>query len=232
MITPTTITTQDQIYLTGSPINLKLQNVAKDITIKSAVCEVYVWNGNLNTPPTLPNYTLVADKVSSKDNYINFQVAEIIQSHITGTKFAWQSGDGQPSIAGEGVFFHYRYQITNQNVTIETAVESYTGFATLGYRLDYEQVGSTIGQPYLGLVPINYSRNYAPQIKYYKREFDFTKSLGICTSENFIKSTQNVPTVTKCQLGEKFLVVYINRLGVWDYFTPYGKVIKSFLRRL
>jgi hypothetical protein len=227
MITPTTITTQDQIYLTGSPINLKLQNVAKDITIKSAVCEVYVWSGNLNAPPTLPNYTLVADKVSSKDNYINFQVAEIIQSHITGTKFAWQSGDGQPNIAGEGVFFHYRYQITNQNETIETEVESYTGFATLGYRLDYEQVGSTIGQPYLGLVPINYSRNYASQIKYYKREFDFTKSLGSCTSENIILSTQNVPSVTKCQLGDKFLVVYINRLGLWDYFTPYGKVIKS-----
>jgi hypothetical protein len=227
MITPTTITTENQIYLTGSPINLKIQNANQDTTIKSVVCEVYIWNGNLNTPPTLPNYTLVSDKISAADNYINFQIAEILASHITGTKFAWQSGDGQPSISGEGTFFHYKYQVTNENAIIETAVESYTNFATLGWRYDFEQVGDVGLQPYLGLIPQNYNRNYAPQIKYYARDFDYTKTLETCTSENIIVSAVNTPTKTKCQLGEKFLVVYINRLGLWDYFTPYGKVIKS-----
>ena len=228
MIIPTTITTEDQIYLTGSPVNIRIRNANGDTTIKSVVCELYVWSGALNSPPALPSYTLVADKVSANDNYINFQISEIIASHIKGTKFAWTSGDNAPSIAGEGVFFHYKYQVTKQNGTVESPVESYTNFATLGYRWDYEQVGDTENQqPYLGLVPINYNRKYTERIKYFKRDFDFTKSLGACTSENIISSTVNVPTSTKCQLGDKYLIVYLNRHGLWDYFTTYGKAVKS-----
>jgi len=230
MITPTTITTEDQIYLVGSPVNLRIRNANADTTIQRVVCELYIWSGALNTPPTLASYTLVADKVSKNDNYINFEISEIIASHINGTKFAWASGDNAPSIAGEGVFFHTKHQCTSTAGT-ETPVESYTKFATKGFRYDFEQVGdvamSTAFQPYLGLIPINYSRNYTDKIKYFKRSFDFTKSLIECTSENIIKSEVNVPTVTKCQLGDKYLIVYINRLGLWDYFTTYGKAIKS-----
>jgi len=228
-ITPTTITTEDQIYLTGSPINIRITNLAQDSAIQSVQCELYVWAGDLDTPPATASYTLIANKVSSTDNYINFQISEILASHINGTKFAWLSGDNAPSIAGEGVFFQYKYVVTN--VTAEAAAESVTNFATMGYRFDFEQVGdialSSNKQPYLGLLPINYSRKYTEEIKYFKREFDFTKSLGTCTSENIIKSTVNTPSATQCQLGDKFLVVYINRLGLWDYFTPYGKAIKS-----
>ena len=68
MITPTTITTEDQIYLSGSPINLRLTNLAQDTTIKSVLCNLYVWNGDLNTPPENPNYSLIADKISKNDN--------------------------------------------------------------------------------------------------------------------------------------------------------------------
>jgi len=225
-ITPTAITTEDQIYLTGSPVNLRIRNDGQDTTIKSVVVELYIWSGNLNNPPPLASYTLVADKVSANDNYINFQIAEIIASHINGTKFAWASGDNAPSIAGEGVFFHYKYQVTS--ATVEAPVESYTNFATMGYRLDFEQLGDVgMQQPYLGLIPINYTRNYTERIKYFKRDFDFTKTLEDCTSENIILSTVNTPTSTKCQLGDKYLVVYINRLGLWDYFTTYGKAVKS-----
>lgn len=229
-ITPTTITTEDQIYLAGSPINITIRNIAQSTLIKSAVAELYVWNGNLNSPPPLASYTLVADKVSKSDNYVNFQISEIIASHINSTKFAWTSGDNQPSISGEGVFWQIKYQVTNES-NIETEVESTTKFSTMGWRLDYEQVGNIVGvsvrQPYLGLVPINYNRNYSPSIKYFKRSFDFTKTLGTCTSENIILSTVNTPTSTKCQLGDRYLVAYINRWGLWDYFTTYGKAVKS-----
>jgi hypothetical protein len=234
MITPTTITTEDQIYLTGSPVNLRIKNLAGDATISSVVVELYVWSGDLDTPPTLPSYTLVADKVSIQDDYINFQISEIIASHINGTKFAWASGDVAPSIAGEGVFFQYKYEVTSVVDSIpelEAAVTSVSNFATKGYRYDYEQVGdiamSSNNQPYLGLTPINYTRHYTDRIKYYKREFDFTKTLAECTSENIILSTVNEAACTKLQLGDKYLVVYINRLGLWDYFTPYGKAIKT-----
>jgi len=228
MITPTTITTEDQIYLVGNgtPVNIRVQNANADSTIKSMVLELYIWSGNLNTPPTLASHTFPVEKVSAGDNYINIQVAEIIASYIKGTKFAWATGDNAPSIAGEGVFFHYKYQVIS--ATVEAPVESYTNFATLGYRWDYEQIGDTENQqPYLGLVPINYNRKYTEHIKYFKRDFDFTKTLIDCTSENIILSTHVVPTSTKCQLGDKYLVVYLNRHGLWDYFTTYGKAVKS-----
>lgn len=230
-ITPTTITTEEQIFLTGSPINLRISNFNNDNTIKSAVCELYIWSGNLNAPPVLPSYTLVGDKVSADDDYINFQIAEVLRSHITGTKFAWTAGDEQPSIAGEGVFWQTKHQVTNEDLEVEAAYEGLTNLATLGYRYDFEQVGdiadSSEIQPYLGLLPINYNRNYTDKVKYYRRNFDFTKTLELCTSENIISSTVFTPTTTKCQKGDKFLVVYINRLGLWDYFTPYGKSVKS-----
>ena len=230
-ITPTTITTEDQIYLASSPINLRLQNLNKDNTISSVVCELYIWRGNLNEPPEVASYTLKASKVSKKDNYINFEISDKVASHITNTRFSFNAGVTPPSVINEGVFFAYKNQVTNENATVETAVESVSNFATNGYRFDFEQIGDTAGialnQPYLGLFPINYNRNYTDKLKYYKRYFDFTQPLISCTSENIISSTVNIPTVTKCQLGNKFLIVYINRLGLFDYFTPFGKVVKA-----
>lgn len=227
-ITPTTITTEEQIYLTGSPINIFVQNANADNTISKALIELYIWNGNLNDPPTSPTKSLTPSKVSKTDTKIYAQIAEILASYINQTKFAWTSGESAPSIAGEGVFFQLKYTITNENGTIETAVERPTNFATQGYRLDYEQIGTqTINQPYNGLVPINYNRNYTERINYYQRSFDFTKTLSECTSENIIKSTQFTPTKLKCQLGDAYLVVYINRWGLFDYCTTYGKAVKS-----
>jgi len=227
-VTPTTITTEDQIYLTGSPINLRIQNFNQDSTIKTARLELYIWNGNLNNPPIYPTHVLKADKVSKNDDYINFQVSEILASYIDKTKFAWISGDSEPSLSGEAVFWQTKQIVTNENGTIETPYESLTNLATLGYRFDFEQIGTPLdNQPYNGLIPINYERNYTERINYYQRSFDFTKSLLECTSENIIKSNQFTPTKTKCQLGDKYLVVYINRLGLWDYFTPYGKAVSS-----
>ena len=230
-VTPTTISTEGQIYLTGSPINLRLRNLNSDNTIASVVCELYIWSGSLDTPPSIASYTLVASKVSSEDDYINFQISEIVRSHINLTRFAWVSGNDAPNIAGEGVFFQFKYQVTNSTAVVESFVESSSKFATLGYRYDVEQVGdiagSTTGQPYLGLVPINYSRNYTNRINYYKRYFDFTLSVALCTSENIITNTVNPVVVCKEQLGDKFLIAYINRIGLWDYFTTYGKAVKS-----
>ena len=227
-ITPTTITTEDQIYLTGNAIKIRVQNFNNDATIKSAVVEIYIWNGNLNNPPTNATQTLKGVKASKTDTYIEFQIAEIIASYITGTKFSWISGDNAPSLSGEGVFFQLKHQVTNENGTIEAAYESLTNFATLGYRYDFEHIGNVLdGQPYNGLLPINYNRNYSERIKYFQRSFDFTKILSECTSENIISSAVFTPTNTKCQLGDKYLIVYINRLGLWDYFTPYGKAVES-----
>lgn len=227
-VTPTVITTEDQIYLTGSPINIRIQNFNQDTTIKTAVVEVYIWNGSLNTPPASASHTLRADKVSKNDDYVNFEISEILSSYINATKFSWISGDNAPSIAGEGVFFQLKSQVTNENGSIEAAYESLSNFATLGYRFDFEQVGNVLdGQPYLGLIPINYNRNYEESIKYNQRSFDFTQLLANCTSENIILSTPFVPTTTKCQLGDKYAVAYINRLGLWDIFTPYGKAVES-----
>lgn len=226
-VTPTIINSENQIYLANSPIHIRLHNLAKDTSLQLAIMELYVWIGNLDTPPTTASFTYKSTKVSANDNYIAFQISEPISSFINSTKFVWNSGENAPMIRGEGVFFQIKYQIDE-----ETPVELPTCFATNGYRFDFEQVGDISGnidgQPYLGLLPINYSdRNFSENIKYYKREFDFTKTLGTCTSENIIKSTAVTPTTTQCQKGGKYLVAYLNRHGLFDYFTPFGKATKQ-----
>ena len=226
MITPTTITTEDQIYLARSPINIKLQNLAKDTTIQKASLYLYIWTGNLNTPPVVENYTFVSSKVSKNDDYINFQTAEVIQSHIDNSRAVWVSGDNPPSIANEGVFWQYRYVIDS-----EAEIMSVTNFATNGYRYDFEQKGSisneTNEQPYLNLEPISYARNYTPELKYYKRNFVYTNTLAACTTENMISSIENTDPKNSCYLGDKYLIMYVNRIGLWDTFTPLGKVVKQ-----
>lgn len=226
MISPTIISTEDQIYLAGSPINFRVYNLAQDSSLQKATISLYIWSGDLDTPPTTPNYILNGLKVSDKDNYINFQISELILAEINNTRFVWNSGANAPMIRGEGVFFQMEYQVDS-----EAMQQGLSNFATQGYRYDYEQVGDIAGsldkQPYLGLTPISYDRNYNCNIKYFKREFDLTKTLSTCTSENIVKSTAYTPAKTEEQRGDKYLIVYLNRHGLFDYFTPFGKVVKS-----
>lgn len=224
-VIPTIINNESQIYLAGSPIHINLYNLAKDINIQFAVMELYIWRGNLNEPPTTANYTFKSTKVSKNDNYITFQIDRVLSSEIQNTRFVWNSGANVPLINNEGVFFQIKYQIDG-----ETPVTLKTNFATNGYRFDYEQVGgisgSLEGQPYLNLKQIDYTnRNFCSNIKYFKREFDLTKNLLACTSENIIKSNSLIPPNAQCQKGGKYLVAYLNRLGLFDYFTPFGKAV-------
>jgi len=226
MINPTIINSNDQIYLASSPIDIRLYNLAKDTAIQKAVMDLYIWTGNLNAPPTVQNYKFSSSKISASDNYINFEISRQILAKINNTKFVWNSGANEPMVRGEGVFWQILYQIDNEPVQ-----EGLTNFATAGYRFDYEKVGDIAGsldkQPYLDLLPINYERNYNCNIKYFKREFDLTQTLINCTSENIIKSTAHTPLKTEEQRGEKYLIVYLNRHGLFDYFTPFGKSSKS-----
>ena len=226
MISPTIISTEDQIYLANSPINFRVYNLAKDNSLQTARVDLYIWSGDLDTPPSEPSYKLNGLKVSNQDNYINFQISELVLAEINNTRFVWNSGANAPMVRGEGVFFQMEYK-----VDAEAMQQGLTNFATAGYRYDFEQVGDIAGsldkQPYLGLIPINYDRNYDCNIKYLKREFDLTLSLGTCTSENIIKSTAYTPTNSAKPWGYKYLIVYLNRHGLFDYFTPFGKVTKS-----
>lgn len=228
MITPTTITSEDQIHLTGSPITLRIRNYAQDNTIKSVYLELYIWKGNLNAPSVSPKHILKSEKASFDNDYVAFQISELLAAEINNTRFAFTAGDQLPTIAGEGIFWQTKHIVTNNDGIAETEYESLTNFATRGFRYDFEQVGTVLdNQPYNGLIPINYERNYTDKIKYFRRSFDFTKGLEECTSENIILSTNYTPTEIKCQLGDTYLVVYLNRLGLFDYFTPYGRSVKS-----
>lgn len=226
-ITPTTIISEDQIYLAGSPINVKIQNAEKSIALTYAYCELYIWSGQLNTPPELPTHILNSNKISASDNYINFQISEILSSYIDNTAFSFLAGDNAPTYRGEGLFWQIRYQTKNGS-SVSPFTQRDTNFATNGYRYDYEQKGelTDLEQPYSGIEPINYNRNYTDKVKYFKRSFDFSRTLTDCTSENIIQSSLINPTEFKCHLGDAYLIFYINRLGLWDCFTPYGKVVK------
>ena len=88
MITPTTITTEDQIYLVGNgtALNVDFRNIAHDTTIKSVVVELYVWRGNLNNPPVLASYRYPVEKVSISDDRITLNFADVVASYIIATR--------------------------------------------------------------------------------------------------------------------------------------------------
>lgn len=50
-------------------------------TISKATLEIFIWQGNKDAPPTIPEYTLVKSKLSS-ENIITFEVAELIKDYV------------------------------------------------------------------------------------------------------------------------------------------------------
>lgn len=226
-ITRTEINTPNSILFCNSPIHFKIQNTAQDNTIRSATLKCWVWSGNQNRSLGLPNFKLFKAQVSVQDDYIDFQVDDYLRSFLN-PQFAYNEMN-LPAIVNQGVFFQYEATITN-DVGFEV-VESNTYFATLGYRWNYEQslLGSNGVNPNgsigFGVVAQKYYNHKVPN--YITQSFDFTKSVADATSSNIITLVRDIPTTNlKCS-RDPYVIVYLDKRGLWNMFTPFGKTIVS-----
>lgn len=234
----TDITTPEQISFCGSPVHLKIQNAAKDSTIQSAFVYLWVWNGAQNKPLGRPNRTLFKRQVSASDNYINFEIADYVKAFLerpdnapntNQPNFAYNEAT-PAAITGQGVFYHVEVEITSSTGVENQNLGSF--FATIGWRWNYEQ--NSIGNN--GLSPdgsvgylTNVNRWYNEKIpNYFTQSFNLTTTVATATASNVITRTPVTPPSewTRCSL-DGALIVFINKLGLWEQFSPHGKITSS-----
>jgi hypothetical protein len=230
-MTPTAISTPEQITFCNSPINISLEQSG----ILSAYVYLYIWNGSLNQTLTTPNVTLFKEKVSANDNYIHFEVSDYIRSFLVAPPNALNTSQPNfvyneltnPTITGQGCFWQIVADVTTASGT--TQYNYNTNFATLGYKWNYEQTlfnttnietGGSLG--FTG----TYNKYYNPRIhNYISQSFNLTLPLGATTSANIISLTGVTPPAEYLRCTQdSYLIVYLNKVGLFEMFTPHGKV--------
>lgn len=234
----TPIDSEEQITFVNSPVHIRLQNAATDSTIEQAYIYLWVWNGAQNKVLGNPNITLFKKKVSAADNYINLEVADYIKAFIENPlnapntnqpNFVYNEATA-PAITGLGVFWQIIADITSNGETVRRNYE--TNFATLGYRWNYEQ--NAIGNNGLstggstGFIQSGEKWYNSKIHSYIKQSFDLTKSVEDATAGNMIVTEPVAPPADwkRCS-RDSSLIVYINKAGLWDMFTPHGKITAS-----
>ena len=226
----TNIDSKAKIFFAQSPIHFNLQNEALSASIQSVTVEVYIWRGFQTADlPTTPNIVFNdIKKVSPQDNYIAIELHNEIKAYITSSNLnknnpQWAyNTTGVPTTAGEGVYFHVVYKVDNESVK-----QLGTYFATTGYRYSFEQKG---GQ-YSGYDDVETFRKYAFGINYDRSTINRTTSKetsqsgagvnGMITQQSLNPANRNKQTGVSC------MIAYVNRLGLWDTFTPFGKFVES-----
>lgn len=237
----TKINTEDQITFINSPVHLRLQNSTQDSSIISVSVYLWIWNGAQNLTLGKPNVTFNKSKVSVDDDYINIQISDQIKAYLENPLDA--PNTSQPNyfyneieaaaITGQGVFWQIVTDITSSAGTVRNNYS--TNFATLGYRWNYEQ-NLTTGNN--GLTPNGslgftgtVNKWYNPKIhNYITQSFNLTNEIADATSANMITQTPiDPPTEWQRCARDPSLIVFLNKLGLWEMFTPNGKFTASSL---
>lgn len=226
----TNVDSKAKIFFAQSPIHFNIQNELGDTSIQSVTVEVYIWRGLQQADlPATPNIVFNSiKKISPQDNYIAIELHNEINAFITASNLnknnpQWSYNTTKvPTTAGEGVYFHIVYK-----VDAESDKQLGTYFATSGYRYNFEQKG---GQ-YTTYEDVETLRKYAFSINYDKSTINLNTTVATSQSgtgaNGMILQQAVTPALRKTQTGVKCLIAYVNRLGLWDTFTPFGKFIES-----
>lgn len=212
----------------------KIKFCNSPIFIRETGCErvlinLYVWTGALNAVVNVPIATLDKSKVSINDSYISIEISDLIKPYID-PKFAYNRA-ALPAITTQGVFVQAQILKFDAEGNFTT---TYTPsfFVTLGYLWNYEQnlVGSNGVQNYGadGFLRV-VNKYYNPQISnYFEQTFNFSLNVATANTENIILYNPITPPAgfTRCSL-DPCLIVFLNKLGLWESFTPFGKFTAS-----
>jgi hypothetical protein len=194
------------------------------IITKSILIHLYIWDGAQNKVINQQTGTpLFKNKVSQSDDYILVELSQNIKPFIK-PKFAYNRA-APAAITNQGVFLQARITLTNFDGS-QTSRYTNTYFCTLGYRWDYEQnlTGNNGVENYgaSGFI-VDVDKWYNPKIhNYFDQTFNFSQTVEEATTANVINYISLTPTKLRCSL-DPCLIVFINKLGLWETFTPHGK---------
>ncbi|CAC9972916.1 hypothetical protein [Flavobacterium panici] len=240
----TVIDAPDKIQFCNSPIHIRQTAVNVGNQIKKVTHYLWIWNADQSTELGEANQILVKEIVSRSDEYITINIADLIKSYLVSPEnapntnqpqFAWNPYS-LPAQAGQGVFFQIITEVLEQepvtDAIVSTTVVRPTCFATMGYRWNYEQnSGVTNGitpnkSDIFKAAPLRYYNQYIDN--YFENTFNFGQAVSTCTSGNMISQTKITPSARQSFCAkDSYLIVFLNKLGLWDYFTPFGKTIIS-----
>jgi hypothetical protein len=220
----TPIDNESKIKLINSPLFIR---ETATITTKAVTVNLYIWDGLQIKVINQPTVILIKDKVSQLDSYISLEISDLIKPFIK-PKFAYNRA-APAAITNQGAFIQAQIISINFDGT-QTSRYTDTFFCTLGYRWNYEQ----------NLIADNGVENYGasgfittvekwfnPKIhNYFEQTFNFTRTVAEATTANVINYIPLIPTKTRCTL-DPCLIVFINKLGLWETFTPHGKKTAS-----
>lgn len=220
VINRTAIDAASKIKFCNSPLFLRHTIIGLETSIKVSL---FIWEGLQNKPLSIANITLNKAKVSQTDNYISIEISDLIKPYIK-PNFAYNRA-ALPAITNQGVFLQ---AVIETNLGIKTFTQ--TNFVTLGYRWNYEQnivgdngVQSGGASGFIGSV----DKFFNPKIaNYFFQDFDFTKTVANGTTANIVKYNAVTPTKLRCT-QDPSLIIFINKLGLWESFTPHGKFTAS-----
>ncbi len=236
MPTRTIINEPSQITFVNSPVHLRIQNTAQDDTIRSVIIYLWVWSGDQDRVLGDANVILSKSVVSIGDDYINLQVSDILKAYIerpTATTSSNQPGFGYnvnalPAVSGQGVFWQIEAEITSVG-GVET-IEYDTNFATLGWLWNWEQNGldnNSIVRYGANTFAQTVKKWYNPNVpKYWNQDFVFGQAVNVANSSNMISMVVEAKSRVRCT-RDSALIVYIDKRGLWDVFTPHGKITVS-----
>jgi len=195
---------------------------------KSILIDLFIWDGLQNKVINQPTGEgLFKNKVSQKDEYIHVELSQNIKPFIK-PKFGYNRA-APAAITNQGVFLQARITLINFDGS-QTSRYTNTFFCTLGYRWNYEQnlIGNNGVQNYGAsgfIVPVE--KWFNPKINnYFDQTFNFTRTVAEATTANIINYIPLTPTKLRCTL-DPCLIVFINKLGLWETFTPHGKKTAS-----
>jgi hypothetical protein len=223
----TPINGSSYISFVNSPINIDFYNTDFDATIQKVTLYLWIWQGAQNRTLGSPNYILKKDKVSASDKRITLEISSLIKTTLNPI-FVYNELT-PPAIAGQATFYQWQVEVESEEVIEQSTGNTY--LATLGYKWDYEQTyfASNNGVARYGSfgfqMPVNLKFN--PRIHDYQtQDFDFTKSVATATTDNLIIKTPITPTDAQEQCTrDSTLIVYLDKRGLFEMFTPHGKVI-------
>ena len=176
-------------------------------------------------------YTLDKARVSNDDKYVSFEIQDYLKNDLVRKEnlnnvdfpVLLYHNTSLPYVQGMCLFYKYSYYAYDETTSV-SAINITDKVATLGYRWRNEQnpfYGSFVGNANGFNVAETPTKKYAEYISYYAKQ-DFVFGINR-TSNNFIVTTQVVPSSTVC-VKEPLLFIYLDRNGLFQYITTVGKI--------
>lgn len=233
-----TITDKSQIAFCNSPVVIRIDlltdfpayvpsNINTRIRLQLTTFEIDDSLAEVNSHI----YTLDKARVSNDDKYVSFEIQDYLKNDLVRKEnlnnvdfpVLLYHNTPLPYVQGMCLFYKYSYYAYDETTSV-TAINVTDKVATLGYRWRNEQnpfYGSFVGNANGFNVAETPTKKYAEYISYYAKQ-DFVFGINR-TSNNFIVTTQVVPSSTVC-VKEPLLFIYLDRNGLFQYLTTVGKI--------